>query len=103
MFSVKAFSEEPNIKEADQTEHPNIPLIVVKNQGSCYNHSLLPSKLLIDDDKAFASNYAKPELVFSHFEGKRIHVHKVTVRTPFSSLTGAYPLGEGMIFLSDTL
>lgn len=63
----------------------------------------MPSKLLIDDEKAFASNYPKPELVFSHFEEKLIYVDKVTVRTPFTSLTGAYPLGEGMIFLSNTL
>jgi len=63
----------------------------------------LPSKILIDDEKMFASNYAKPEITFSHVENKRILIEKITVRTPLNSQTGAYPLGEGMIFLSDTL
>lgn len=30
-------------------------------------------------------------------------VDKITIRTLLSSKTGAYPLGEGLIFLSDTL
>lgn len=77
--------------------------MVVSNKGSCYNHSLLPSKILIDDEKMFASNYAKPEITFSHVDSKRILIDKITIRTPLSSQTGAYPLGEGMIFLSDTL
>lgn len=99
---MKAFSEEPSANK-EQTDNSYLPLVVVLNKGSCYNQAHLPSKLLIDDEKTFASNYAKPEITFSHFESKRILIDKVTVRTPLTSITGAYPLGEGMIFLSDTL
>jgi hypothetical protein len=80
-----------------------LPLIVKRNKGSCYNNQLLPSKMLVDNDQMFASNYAKPEVVFSHMDECRMQVDKVTIRTLLSSKTGAYPLGEGMIFLSDTM
>jgi len=58
---------------------------------------------LIDDDKMFASNYGKPELTFAHLNNDRMNVSKISIRTPFTSKTGAYPLGEGLIFLSDTI
>ena len=34
---------------------------------------------------------------------ERMMVEKITIRHTTSSKTGAYPMGEGMIFLSDTL
>jgi len=51
----------------------------------------------------FASNYARPEIVFAHAEDQKVLIDKVTLRTLTISKTGAYPLGEGMLFLSDTL
>jgi hypothetical protein len=59
--------------------------------------------MLIDNDQMFASNYAKPEVVFAHQDENRMQIDKVTIRTMLNSKTGAYPLGEGMIFLSDTM
>lgn len=51
----------------------------------------------------FGSNYPKPEITFQHIDNDRINVEKISIRTPFTSRTGAYPMGEGLIFLSDTL
>ena len=51
----------------------------------------------------FASNYPKPEVVFAHACGERMLVERVTVATPVSSKTGAYPMGEGLLFLADSL
>ena len=59
--------------------------------------------MLIDNNQMFASNYARPDIVFAHPSISRIQVDRVTIRTPLNSQTGAYPMGEGMIFLSDTL
>jgi hypothetical protein len=32
-----------------------------------------------------------------------MNVQKITIRVPMSTKTGVYPLGEGLVFLSDTL
>jgi hypothetical protein len=91
------------VAKSESQDNPYLSLLVVRNKGSCYNREYLPSKLLIDNDANFASNYPKPEIIFAHIEEKRMIVDKVTISTPLTSKTGAYPLGEGMIFLSDTL
>jgi hypothetical protein len=38
-----------------------------------------------------------------HIDNERILVDKISIKTPFNSRTGAYPMGEGLIFLSDNL
>jgi hypothetical protein len=100
---MKAFSDEASAQSESKVDNKYLPLIVKRNKGSCYNNQLLPSRMLVDNDWMFASNYAKPEIVFSHTDDSRMMVEKVTIRTQTSSKTGAYPLGEGMIFLSDTM
>lgn len=80
-----------------------LPLIVKCAKGSSYNNQLIPSKLLADNDTMYASNYARPQIVFAHTDELQMEVNKVTIRSLFTSKTGAYPMGEGMIFLSDTL
>jgi hypothetical protein len=59
--------------------------------------------MLINNNWMFASNYPKPEVTFAHMNGERITLEKVTITTQTSSKSGAYPMGEGMIFLSDTI
>lgn len=76
--------------------------MVKRNKMASYNSQMLASKVVIDNKAMFASNYAKPELIFSHVAGERMNVEKITVRTPLNSVSGAYPLGEGLIFLADT-
>lgn len=58
---------------------------------------------MVDNDKPFGSNYAKPEITFMHIDSERMFVEKISIKTPLASKTGAYPMGEGLIFLSDTL
>jgi hypothetical protein len=77
--------------------------VVKKYKGSCYQKDHQPSKMLVDNDSMYASNYPKPEIVFAHQEDKQMVIEKVTLKTLVTTKTGAYPLGEGMIFLSDTL
>ena len=106
-LTMKGFSDEVNnvkggeVKTDDTTKY--LPLVIKSNKGSCYSLPHQPSKMLLDNDQMFASNYAKPEIVFAHFEESKIMIEKITLRTLTISKTGAYPLGEGMIFLSDTL
>lgn len=59
--------------------------------------------MLVDNENVFASNYPGAEIVFAHAEKKRMLIDKVTIKSGISTKTGAYPLGEGLIFLSDTL
>ena len=51
----------------------------------------------------FASNYPKPHITFAHMDGDQMTVQKITIRVPQNTKTGVYPLGEGLVFLSDTL
>lgn len=80
-----------------------IPIIAKRNKGAPFNSQTIPNRLVQDNDKVFGSNYPKPEITFMHIDNERILVDKISIKTPFTSRTGAYPMGEGLIFLSDTL
>ena len=77
--------------------------MIKRNKGASYNNQYIASKLLVDNDKMFASNYPKPELTFAHMNGEQMLINKITIRVPTNTKTGTYPLGEGLIFLSDTM
>jgi hypothetical protein len=66
-FSMKGFSQKAQQEEAKQ-KTSYLPLVIKKNKGSCYSLPHQPSKMLLDNDQMFASNYAKPEIVFAHAE-----------------------------------
>lgn len=51
----------------------------------------------------FASNYPKPEFYFKHQHGHKMNIEKLTVRSNTNSKCGAYPVGSGIIFISDNL
>jgi hypothetical protein len=80
-----------------------LPLIVKKFKGSSYKSTFVPSKILFDDDSVYASNYARPELVFAHADNARISLEKFSVRSRLRSQSGAFPVGQGLVFLSDSL
>ena len=80
-----------------------MPLIVERNKQASYNSSFIASRMLVDNDKMFASNYPKPHITFAHMDGDQMTVQKITIRVPQNTKTGVYPLGEGLVFLSDTL
>jgi hypothetical protein len=103
-LQIKGLSGEEKLQGAQGSKTPAyLPLLVKLNKGSCYSLPHQPSKMLIDNDQLFASNYAQPEVIFSHVEEQKILVETVTIRSTTMPKTGAFPLGEGMIFLSDTL
>ena len=69
-FTEESINKSSEAVSSDQTKY--LPLIIKRNKGSCYNNQLLPSKMLIDNDQMYASNYAKPEIIFSHMDEQRI-------------------------------
>jgi hypothetical protein len=69
-FTEESINKSSEAVSSDQTKF--LPLIIKRNKGSCYNNQLLPSKMLIDNDQMYASNYAKPEIIFSHMDEQRI-------------------------------
>ena len=46
-----------------------MPLIVERNKQASYNSSHIASRMLVDNDKMFASNYPKPHITFAHMNG----------------------------------
>lgn len=96
--------DQKNLVVNNQKTHENyIPIVVKRNKGASFNCQNIPNRLVVDNDKMFGSNYAKPEITFMHIDNERIFVEKISIKTPTTSRTGAYPMGEGLIFLSDTL
>jgi hypothetical protein len=71
--------------------------------GATYAATHDVSSVLFDDDTIFASNYAKPLIVFAHAGGACMMPDKATIRTPLKPKTGAFPAGEGLIFMCDSL
>ena len=113
IFSIKGFNEDVQ-KAIDKDSGANmfgnaykkqkfLPLIVERNRQSTYNSSHIASRMLVDNDKMFASNYPKSHITFAHMDGEQMTVQKITIRVPQNTKTGVYPCGEGLIFLSDTL
>ena len=51
----------------------------------------------------FASNYPRPDYVFAHAHDKSIFVESVVVGSVLNSKAGEAPLGEGLIYLLDSL
>jgi len=78
VFSMRGFEEDENEqkdsenKEEKKTKIDYLPLVVTKNKGSTYNQQYSVSKLLIDNNVMFASNYPKPMLTFSHIHGEQM-------------------------------
>jgi hypothetical protein len=105
-FSIKGFDSEdarPKLVSNKSGKEHYIPIIVKRNNGASFNCQNIPNRLVADNEKMFGSNYAKPEITFMHIDNQRIFVEKISIKTPTTSKTGAYPMGEGLIFLSDTL
>lgn len=80
-----------------------LPLIVDHHKGASYNQTFQVSRVVMDNDKVFASNYPLPEFFFKHQDGYSMLVDKFTVRSTQSMKCGANPIGSGLIFTGDTL
>lgn len=84
IFSIKGFNEDVQ-KAIDKDSGANmfgnaykkqkfLPLIVERNRQSTYNSSHIASRMLVDNDKMFASNYPKPHITFAHMDGEQMTV-----------------------------
>ena len=89
IFSVKGFQEDVQRAMQDEGNAGNeyrkeqfMPLIVERNKQASYNSSFIASRMLVDNDKMFASNYPKPHITFAHMEGDQMTVQKITLRVP---------------------
>jgi hypothetical protein len=58
---------------------------------------------VLDNNQVFASNYARPEFYFRHIHSNTMIIEKVVIRSWIASRCGAYPVGRGLIFMSDNL
>lgn len=89
--------------EIDSDDNKWIPLVVHSHKGGAFNANSLISKLVTDDKRAFAANYAESHFIFSHQFGKWFIIDQFIVMSDNSSQIGAYPMGAGILFISDTL
>jgi hypothetical protein len=80
-----------------------MPLMVDHHKGSAYNQTYQVCRIVADNPLIFASNYPRPEFYFKHQHGHRMNIDKFTVRSNVNSKCGAYPIGSGIIFISDNL
>lgn len=80
-----------------------LPLVVAYHKGASYNQTFQVSRLVMDNDKMFASNYPLPEFFMRHMLGHSMHIDKFTVRSPQAMRSGANPIGSGLVFTGDTL
>eukprot|EP00347_Sterkiella_histriomuscorum_P017580 403348792 len=86
-----------------QEEHNFMPLVVNHHKGASYNQSYQVCRIVTDNSLIFASNYPKPEFFFKHLHGHKMNIEKFTIRSSTNSKCGAYPIGSGIIFISDHL
>ena len=75
--------------------------MVLKNTGALHTQDYPVQNILIDDASMFASIYPRPEITFAHHEGKTMKIDQVTIKNPLVLKSGAFPMGEGLIFLAD--
>jgi len=75
-FSIKGFQEDLQRALKDEMSlgleyrrEKFMPLIVERNKQASYNSSYIASRMLVDNDKMFASNYPKPHITFAHMNG----------------------------------
>ena len=80
-----------------------LPLIVCSYDGGAFNSTTSVQKLVSDDKRPFAANYAQSHFIFSHQFGKRFVIERYIVMSENSSQIGGYPMGSGVIFVGDTL
>jgi hypothetical protein len=78
-------------------------LVVKRFKGATYSQGFVVSRVLFDDNSMYASNYGRPELIFAHANNERMSIDKVCLRSQTRPKSGAFPVGEGLIFLSDTI
>lgn len=80
-----------------------LPLVVAHNSGSQIKYTFTQNKMVIDNEQLFATNYPKPRFVFTHMDQKQMVIDKVIVKSMSNPRYGGYPIGEGLVFLSNSL
>jgi hypothetical protein len=76
---------------------------VYSHEGCGFNATSQISKLVSDDKRSFGANYAGSYFIFSHQFGRKFIIEKYIVMSDYSSQIGAFPMGSGIIFISDSL
>lgn len=91
-----------DVKSVLQNDGLFIPLNVVSFTGAQYN-SQTPVCNLVFPKELFVSNYANSSFVFEHLHRKSMVVNYVKVISTVRPKHGGYPIGSGLIFLSNNL
>lgn len=71
--------------------------------GGAFNSTTSVQKLVSDDKRQFAANYAQSHFILTHQFGKRFVIDRFIVMSENSSQIGGYPMGSGLIFVGNTL
>ena len=91
------------IEEKKSDKECYLPLVIKRFKGAIYSAQFVVSRLLFDDNSMYASNYPRPEFIFAHANNDRMSLEKFTIRSQPRPKSGAFPVGEGLVFLSDTI
>ncbi len=66
-----------NVENGEPAKKFHIPLMVYSHKGAQYDHTNSVTRMLVDNEIVFATNYPKPEIILCHQFGKRMRIEKV--------------------------
>lgn len=66
-----------NIGGSVEGKNLHIPLVIASHKGAQYSFQNIVSRMLVDNNMTFASNYPRPHFILRHQFGKRLLVDKV--------------------------
>lgn len=89
--------------QTDRKKAEQLPLTVHSHTGSQFNQKCLVSKILYKNEQVFTPNYPNSEFLFRHQFAKRMCVEEVVVGSALKNQNLGFPIGSGLIFVSDTV
>lgn len=88
---------------ANMPEGTYLPLRMKYFEGAAYNNNIHVSKMLIPNKEIFITNYYNAYFVLEHLHEGIMNIDSVVIQSDFTVINGGFPLGAGLIFLSNSL
>jgi len=80
-----------------------IPLRVKFYEGAAYNSNIFVSKVLIPNKEIFITNYYNSFFILENLEENLMNIESIIIQSDFGVINGGFPLGAGLIFLSNSI
>ena len=80
-----------------------LPLRVKYFEGAAYNSNIFVSKLLVPNKEIFITNYYNSFFILESLDESLMNIDSVVLQSDFGVINGGYPLGAGLLFLSNSL